>query len=45
VSGKVEPLVELIPGARGLTLAGKNHMSAVGDREFKREAVAFFQNP
>jgi pimeloyl-ACP methyl ester carboxylesterase len=45
VSGKVGPLVELIPGARGLTLAGKNHMSAVGDREFKRQAVAFFQSP
>ena len=43
VSGKVEPLVALIPGAKGLTLAGKNHMSAVGDRDFKRESVAFFK--
>lgn len=43
VSGKVEPLVVMIPGAKGLTLPGKNHMSAVGDREFKRESVAFFK--
>jgi pimeloyl-ACP methyl ester carboxylesterase len=43
VSGKVQPLVDMIPGAKGLTLAGKNHMSAVGDRDFKRESVAFFK--
>jgi pimeloyl-ACP methyl ester carboxylesterase len=43
VSGKVQPLVNLIPGAKGLTLPGKNHMSAVGDREFKRESVTFFK--
>jgi pimeloyl-ACP methyl ester carboxylesterase len=43
VSGKVEPLVALIPGAKGLTLPGKNHMSAVGDRDFKRESAAFFR--
>lgn len=44
VSGKVEPLVELIPGASGLTLPGKNHMSAVGDKTFKREVVWFFKH-
>lgn len=44
VSGKVEPLVELIPGASGLTLPGKNHMSAVGDKTFKREVVSFFKH-
>lgn len=44
VSGKVQPLVDMIPGARGLTLPGKNHMSAVGDREFKRQAAAFFKS-
>lgn len=44
VSGQVQPLVDLIPGARGLTLPGKNHMSAVGDRTFKRETVAFFNS-
>lgn len=43
VSGKVQPLVDMIPGAKGLTLAGKNHMSAVGDRDFKRESVSFFK--
>jgi pimeloyl-ACP methyl ester carboxylesterase len=43
VSGRVDPLVAMIPGAKGLTLPGKNHMSAVGDRDFKRESVAFFK--
>jgi pimeloyl-ACP methyl ester carboxylesterase len=43
VSGKVQPLVDLIPGAKGLTLPEKNHMSAVGDREFKRDSVSFFK--
>jgi pimeloyl-ACP methyl ester carboxylesterase len=43
VSGKVQALVDMIPGAKGLTLAGKNHMSAVGDRDFKRESVSFFK--
>jgi pimeloyl-ACP methyl ester carboxylesterase len=43
VSGRVGPLVAMIPGAKGLTLPRKNHMSAVGDRDFKRESVAFFK--
>ena len=43
VSGAVQPLVDLIPGSRGLTLDGKNHMSAVGDLQFKRAAISFFK--
>jgi pimeloyl-ACP methyl ester carboxylesterase len=43
VAGEVQPLVDLIPGSKGLTLQGKNHMSAVGDLQFKREAIAFFK--
>jgi pimeloyl-ACP methyl ester carboxylesterase len=41
IAGPVEPLVAAIPGARGLTLPGRDHMKAVGDRRFKREVVAF----
>jgi pimeloyl-ACP methyl ester carboxylesterase len=45
VAGEVQPLVDLIPGSKGLTLQGKNHMSAVGDLQFKRAAIAFFEEP
>ena len=41
IAGPVEPLVSAIPGARGLTLPGRDHMKAVGDRRFKQEVVAF----
>jgi hypothetical protein len=41
ISGPVEPLVAAIPGARGLTLPGRDHMKAMGDRRFKQEVVAF----
>ncbi len=41
LAGDIGPLVDAIPGAKGLVLPGKDHMSAVGDLLFKREAVAF----
>jgi pimeloyl-ACP methyl ester carboxylesterase len=41
VSGPVQPLVDLIPGAKGLTLHGKNHMNAVGDKDYKQAVLAF----
>jgi pimeloyl-ACP methyl ester carboxylesterase len=41
IAGPVEPLVAAIPGARGLTLPGRDHMKAVGDRRFKQEVVSF----
>jgi pimeloyl-ACP methyl ester carboxylesterase len=41
IAGDVGELVAAIPGARGLTLARRNHMNAVGDREFKAAVVAF----
>jgi pimeloyl-ACP methyl ester carboxylesterase len=41
VSGPVQPLVDLIPGAQGRTLKGKNHMNAVGDKDFKNAVLAF----
>ena len=42
VAGDVETLVKAIPGARGLSLPGRNHMNAVGDRAYKDAVVAFF---
>jgi pimeloyl-ACP methyl ester carboxylesterase len=41
IAGPVEPLVAAIAQARGLTLADRDHMRAVGDRLFKQEVVAF----
>ena len=43
IAGPVEPLVAAIAQARGLTLAGRDHMRAVGDRLFKQEVVAFLE--
>ena len=41
-AGPVEPLVAAIPGGRGLTLPGRDHMKAVGDRNYKEAVVEFF---
>jgi pimeloyl-ACP methyl ester carboxylesterase len=41
IAGPVEPLVAAIPQARGLTLPGRDHMRAVGDRRFKQEVLSF----
>jgi pimeloyl-ACP methyl ester carboxylesterase len=41
VAGNVEELVAVIPAARGLVLPMRNHMNAVGDRDFKAAVVAF----
>ncbi len=43
-AGRVEPLVEAIPGARGVVLARRNHMNAVGDRQHKDEVIKFFKS-
>ena len=43
VAGAVEPLVAAIPGARGVTLPGRGHMNAVGDRRFMAEVIAFLK--
>jgi pimeloyl-ACP methyl ester carboxylesterase len=42
LAGKIEPLVAAIPGAVGLVLPGKDHMTAVGDLTFKQETARFF---
>jgi pimeloyl-ACP methyl ester carboxylesterase len=41
VSGLVQPLVDLIPGSKGITLPGRNHMNAVGDVGYKKAVLAF----
>ncbi len=41
VAGPVQPLVDLIPGAQGVVLPGRNHMNAVGDKGFKNAALGF----
>ncbi len=44
VSGEVQPLVDAIPGAVGITLPNRNHMNAVGDRQYREQALAFFKS-
>lgn len=42
IVGEVDRLIESIPTARLVTVAGRNHMSAVPAREFKEAALEFF---
>lgn len=44
IAGKVDPLVAAIPGARGVTLARRNHMNAVGDRQHREEVINFLNS-
>ncbi len=44
IAGRVEPLVDAIPGARGVVLPRRNHMNAVGDREHKEAVIKFFSS-
>jgi pimeloyl-ACP methyl ester carboxylesterase len=41
VAGPVAPLVSLMPTARGVSLPGRNHMNAVGDKGYKQAVLAF----
>lgn len=41
IAGALAILVEAIPGAEGLSLKGRDHMKAVGDREFKLAVLDF----
>ncbi len=43
VSGSAEALAALIPNGEALTLPGKDHMNAVGDRRYKAEVLRFLQ--
>jgi pimeloyl-ACP methyl ester carboxylesterase len=41
IAGPVAPLVDAIPNATGVILPRRNHMNAVGDRDYKAAVVAF----
>ncbi len=41
ISGPVQPLVDMIPNARGVELPERNHMNAVGDSVYKKTVLAF----
>jgi len=41
IGGSPEALAELIPGARALTIPGRDHMKAVGDRALKAAVLEF----
>lgn len=43
VSGPVQPLVDMIPGAKGITLPNRNHMNAVGDIGYKKAVLEFLR--
>jgi pimeloyl-ACP methyl ester carboxylesterase len=44
IAGRVQPLVDAIPGAKGLVLPRRNHMNAVGDRQHKETVINFFNS-
>lgn len=41
IAGPVAPLVDAIPNAKGVILPRRNHMNAVGDRDYKNAVVEF----
>ncbi len=44
IAGAVQPLVELIPTAKGVVLPNRNHMNAVGDSGYKKAVLEFLAN-
>ena len=44
IGGSASALADLIPTARAFTIAGREHMKAVGDRTFKAEAARFLDD-
>lgn len=44
IAGSAGALAALMPNARGVTLPGRDHMTAVGDKGHKREVRAFLDN-
>lgn len=40
-AGDIQTLVDVIPGSRGVSLPGRNHMNAVGDRGYKEAVLGF----
>lgn len=43
VSGALEPLVALIPGAEGLAIPRRDHNRAVGDKVYKQGVLSFLE--
>jgi pimeloyl-ACP methyl ester carboxylesterase len=43
IGGSAAALAELIPGARAIEIAGRDHMKAVGDRAYKEAVVSFLK--
>jgi pimeloyl-ACP methyl ester carboxylesterase len=44
IAGAVQPLVDAVPGSRGIVLPRRNHMNAVGDRQYKEAVIKFFNS-
>ncbi len=44
IAGSPQELAALIPGAQALTIPGRDHMLAVGDRVFKSAVLEFLAN-
>ena len=44
VAGAVQPLVDMIPSAKGVVLPGRNHMNTVGDKGYKLAVLGFLQS-
>jgi pimeloyl-ACP methyl ester carboxylesterase len=44
IAGPIDPLVNAIPGARGVVLPRRNHMNAVGDRQYKASVLEFLES-
>jgi len=42
-AGRSEPLAAAIAGARAVTIAGRDHMSAVGDKHTRQAVIDFFR--
>ncbi len=43
IGGSAQGLADLIPGAEALVIEGRDHMRAVGDRQFKDGVLAFLE--
>jgi hypothetical protein len=41
IGGSPDELAKIIPGARAITMVGRDHNRAVGDRTFKAEVLTF----
>jgi pimeloyl-ACP methyl ester carboxylesterase len=43
IAGSADALAAMMPNARGVTLPGRDHMTAVGDRRHRSEVLAFLE--